>query len=48
MVRSFAEWKRSATGRFLKAKGLNEKQLRRQFNLVKRFFRDTKILRRRR
>ena len=42
---SFLKFKKSATGKFLKKKGLNEKQLKRQFNLRKKFFKDTKILR---
>jgi hypothetical protein len=42
---NFEDWKKSATGRLLKAKGLTEEQLKRQYDLTKRFFGNTKILR---
>lgn len=42
---SFEEWKKSATGRFLKNKGLTEEQLRNQYSSTKRFFKSSKILR---
>jgi hypothetical protein len=42
---NFEDWKKSATGRFLKAKGLTEEQLRQQYASIKRFFGNSKILR---
>ena len=43
--KSFSEWKKSATGRFLKEKrGLDEKALKRSFELNKKFWKDTKVI----